>query len=227
MSTLGIAVGAFALSGVAAATALVAQETPNPSSLTVQPDFLRGSSFADLVGADQISVDFSQDPEAAQAFLQDHADDLDGYTVYVTGIDVLPGDLRSKHDKEAVENVPTATYKPIKDEWSCAKTFQPAARPRAFVGCESGEANWIAMETNASAKDELSQALAAGYHAALKQVGAGQSTGISFAVVRDTAHTSRSTCRAPSLARRSRAQVCIWSADGSLPLPFRRKGSTA
>lgn len=105
------------------------------AQLQLRQELLTESLVTDVSEADQtVRVDVSQDPAAADAWLEESAQVLDGWTVVVAGMDSTTGKERERLDAEATAGDPPATTEPCPELPEGSRSTDGATTP--YLGCE-------------------------------------------------------------------------------------------
>jgi hypothetical protein len=206
--------------GCVIAAASSAATNATPSGELKAPAFL-DTAVARLDATHQITVDFSKDPAAAEAFLQKSTEALDGYTVNVIGIDVVPSATRAERDAHAPASISSGEVVPTETSWSCVTKATGTSRARAFRGCTHRQPTWtaVAAASPASAPDsrtgegDLTAAMLASYQAAVTRLDVTPIPGAGFDVALDGSHATvnmRGTMPAPPIPGDIGQEITNW-----------------
>jgi hypothetical protein len=104
------------------------------AELQQRQELLGESVVTDVSEADQVvHVDVAQDPAAADAWLDESAQVLDGWTVVVEGTDTTSAEERADLDAEAMAGDPPRTAVPCPEIPEGPRSEEGATTP--FVGC--------------------------------------------------------------------------------------------
>ncbi|MFD2028650.1 hypothetical protein [Promicromonospora aerolata] len=102
--------------------------------LELRQELLAESVVTDVSEADQmVRVDVAQDPEAAEAWLDESAEVLDGWTVVVGGMDSTAGEQRARLDAEAVAGDSPPAAEPCPAVPQGPRSADGATTP--YLGC--------------------------------------------------------------------------------------------
>jgi hypothetical protein len=105
------------------------------AQVELRQELLAQSVVTDVSEAEKtVRVDVAKDPAAADAWLQESATVLDGWTVVVAGMDAKPGEERARLDAEAVAGDPPSTDKPCPETPVGPRSANGATT--AYLGCE-------------------------------------------------------------------------------------------
>lgn len=105
------------------------------AQLELRQELLAESVVTDVSEADQtVRVDVAEDPAAADAWLEESAEVLDGWTVVVAGMDTTSGEDRAKLDAEALAGDPPSTDEPCPEIPEGPRSADGATTP--YLGCE-------------------------------------------------------------------------------------------
>ncbi|MFC8797425.1 hypothetical protein ACFT2C_06810 [Promicromonospora sp. NPDC057138] len=133
-----IAVTAAAALLVPAAAFSAAGQGQAAAQLQQQEELLAESVVTDVSEADQVvHVDVAQDPAAADAWLDESAEVLDGWTVVVGGMGSKPGKKRAQLDAEAVAGDPAPSAEECPDIPEGPRSHNGATTP--YLGCGPNE----------------------------------------------------------------------------------------
>jgi hypothetical protein len=130
--TIAITAAVALLVPVAAFSAVGQDEAA--AQLQQRQELLGESVVTDVSEADQVvHVDVAQDPAAADAWLDESAQVLDGWTVVVAGMDTTSAEERAALDAEAMADDPPQTAAPCPEIPEGPRSEHGATTP--FVGC--------------------------------------------------------------------------------------------
>lgn len=105
------------------------------AQLELRQELLAESVVTDVSEAEQtVRVDVSQDPAAADAWLEESAAVLDGWTVVVGGMDSTSGEERAQLDADAVAGDPPSAAEPCPETPGGPRSADGATTP--YLGCE-------------------------------------------------------------------------------------------
>jgi hypothetical protein len=131
--TIAVTVAAALL--VPAAAFSAAGRDQATAQLELRQELLAESVVTDVSEAEQtVRVDVAKDPVAADAWLEESAEVLDGWTVVVAGMDTKSGEDRAQLDAEAVAGDPPSTEEPCPETPSGPRSADGATTP--YLGCE-------------------------------------------------------------------------------------------
>lgn len=104
------------------------------AQLELRQELLAESVVTDVSETDQtVRVDVAEDPAAADAWLEESAEVLDGWTVVVAGMDTRSGEDRAKLDADAMAEDPS-TDEPCPEIPEGPRSTDGATTP--YLGCE-------------------------------------------------------------------------------------------
>lgn len=130
--TIAVTAAVALLVPVAAFSAAGRDQTT--ARLQQQEQLLGESVVTDVSEAEQVvHVDVAQDPVAADAWLDESAQVLDGWTVVVGGMDEASGTERAELDAEAAAGDPASTTQPCSEIPEGPRSGDGSTTP--FVGC--------------------------------------------------------------------------------------------
>lgn len=105
------------------------------AQLELRQELLAESVVTDVSEAEQtVRVDVAKDPAAADTWLEESAEVLDGWTVVVAGMDTMSGEDRARLDAEAVAGDPPSTEEPCPETPAGPRSADGATTP--YLGCE-------------------------------------------------------------------------------------------
>jgi hypothetical protein len=130
-----IAIAAAAALLVPAVAFSAAGRDQATAQVELRQELLAQSVVTDVSEAEQtVRVDVAKDPAAADAWLQESATVLDGWTVVVAGMDAKPGEERARLDAKAVAGDPPSADKPCPETPKGPRSADGATT--AYLGCE-------------------------------------------------------------------------------------------
>lgn len=130
--TMAVTAAAVLLVPVAALSAAGRDQTA--AQLQLQQELLAASVVTDVSEADQVvRVDVAQDPAAADAWLGESGEVLDGWTVVVAGLGTQTGEERAAQDSATVAGDPPSTAEPCPDLPTGPRSADGATTP--YLGC--------------------------------------------------------------------------------------------
>ncbi|WP_129784623.1 GerMN domain-containing protein [Promicromonospora panici] len=133
-----IAVTAAAALLVPAAAFSAAGQGQAAAQLQQQEELLGQSVVTDVSETEQVvHVDVAQDPAAADAWLDESAEVLDGWTVVVAGMESKPGKERAELDAEAVADDPVPPAEECPEIPEGPRSGNGATTP--YLGCGPNE----------------------------------------------------------------------------------------
>lgn len=104
------------------------------AQLQLRQELLDESVVTDVSEAEQtVEVDVAKDPAAADAWLQESATVLDGWTVVVAGAETASGNERAQLDAEAVADDPPSTEQPCPETPEGSRSGDGSTTPH--LGC--------------------------------------------------------------------------------------------
>ncbi|MDR7384584.1 GerMN domain-containing protein [Promicromonospora iranensis] len=105
------------------------------AQLQLRQELLAESVVTDVSESEQtVRVDVAKDPAAADAWLEESAEVLDGWTVVVAGMETTSGEERAQLDAEAVADDPPPSAEPCPETPAGPRSADGATTP--YLGCE-------------------------------------------------------------------------------------------